>query len=968
MTMAGGAPWPGAEAHPVAVQLLGPVRVWRDGAEVELGPARQRAVLAALAAAGRVVSVSELVDGVWGPDAPPSAVQNLHTYVAGLRRVLEPARIRRSPGQLLVSVGSGYALRLAAEQVDAALLADRFRRARELAAGTPAEAVGVLDAALALGSGPPLDGMSGPFADAERARLVELRSAAAQLRFELLLRLGRHAEAVGELSAAVGREPLRERLRELLMLALYRAGRRAEALAQFTEARRFLVAELGIEPGPELRRLHSRILTTDPALTGPAREVPTPVGTGPDEKPPGTAVPELLPHGVTGFVGRRAELARLGELVPAAVAAAPVVISAVEGAAGVGKTALAVRFAHQVAGRFPDGQLYLDLRGFDPRQPPLPAGEALGALLLGLGLAAAALPAGAAARSALFRGAVAGKRMLVLLDNARSSEQVRPLLPGAGGCLVLITSRNSLGGLVARDGAYRLTLDVLPPDEAHELIGRVAGEHRAAAEPAAVAALARLCGYLPLALRIAAERAAANPHTTLAALVTALDAERDRLDLLATADGDQTTAVRAVFSWSYQALPAAAARLFRLLGLHPGPAFSDLAAAAIAGLTPAATRPLLDTLTAAHLLQPAAPGRHRFHDLLRVYAADRAAADEPAPDRAAATTRILTWYLHTAAAAARVLHPGRRLVEVGPLDPAVPSIPAVADQQRALSWYQAEYVNLVAAVHHAAKVGEDTAAWKLAVILASYMDLRKHWTDWIETHETALSAARRLGHRGGESTLLNGLGVAYVQLERYPEALAVYQQAAAVRREEGDRWGESTVLGNIGDVYYWLGRYDEACAHFELALRGCRETGNREAEAGALSNLGEAYREMGRYADALEHSAAALAIFEAIGDAFGEGIAQASLGQTCQRMGRSVDALHHFERALTAGRRIGDRFGEAECLESIGAVLHEMGETASARRSRQQALAIVDQLSGPRADDIRARLAEDEVVAARPAG
>jgi DNA-binding SARP family transcriptional activator len=622
-----------AGAAALRVQLLGPVRAWRGEQELELGGPRRRALLGMLANARHAVSRGELIDGLWGTQPPTSAENSVHVHIAGLRRVLEPRRARRAPSQLLTAVGPGYRLRLEPGTLDTEVLERHVADARRVAADDPAAAARALDAALGLWQGATLAGIPGPWADIERARLDELRQTATADHIDIMLALGGHHQALAELAALIRQYPLRERFHGQLMLALYRCGRQADALAAFGHARRVLADELGVEPGPELRRLQERILAADAGLD------PEPAG-GPAIG--GRAqIPRELPADVDRFTGRTAELAELDRLLTAdgspgpagpagsVLSTGPPVICAVAGTAGVGKTALAVHWAHRVRDAFPDGQLYVDLRGYDPGEP-VPAADALARFLRALGVPGQDIPADSPERAARYRSLLDGRRALVVLDNAASVEQVRPLLPGTPSCVVVVTSRDSLAGLVARHGARRLGLGLLPLGGAVSLLRELIGE-RVDADAAAAVALACQCAHLPLALRVAAELAAARPDLKLARLAGELADEQRRLDLL-DAGGDPRTALRAVFSWSYRRLPADAAQAFRLAGVHPG---SDLDAHAVAALTGASAEQagdLLRQLARGHLVYPTAPGRYAMHDLLRAYAASLADAAGEAAD------------------------------------------------------------------------------------------------------------------------------------------------------------------------------------------------------------------------------------------------------------------------------------------------------------------------------------------------
>ena len=666
------------------------------------------------------------------------------------------------------------------------------------------------------------------------------------------------------------------------------------------------------------------------------------------------AIPRQLPAAIPNLIGRATELVTLTRILdePAERSVA-VVISAIAGTAGVGKTALAVHWAHQARDRFPDGQLYVNLRGYDPG-PPMTPDQALDGFLRALDVPVGKIPASVAEQAALYRSLLDGRRVLVILDNANTSEQVRPLLPGSPDCLTVVTSRSRLSGLVVRDGAHRMCLDPLPLAEAIVLLRQIIGAARVDVELNAAAELARQCAYLPLALRIAAERVASHPCSTLADLTEELANERDRLDMLVTGD-DDITAVRMVLSWSYQALPPETARVFRLLGLHVGPDISVPATAALAGTTTAQARQLLDRLTGEHLLEETGRDRYRFHDLLRVYAAERAATEETAHERDNAMHRLLAWYLHTADAAGRVLTPQWRYV---PLDsPEADSLPlAFTTFHQALEWCEAERANLVAATRHAAECDQHIIAWKLPAVLWDFFRLRGHWTDWITTHEIGLAATRYLRDRHGEAWIANNLGDGYRGLKRFDEAIDHLQQALVAWRELDDRWGEGWTLYNLGTVYRSMGRFEEALEHYRQALARGREMGKQWGEAWALHSLATTYRGLGRSEEAFDHYHQALIVRREINDRDGEGWTLRSLAITYRGLGRSEEAFDHYHQALIVYREINDRWGEGWTLYNIGEILHETDRLAAARVSWHQALAIFEELGDPQAVEVRARL------------
>jgi tetratricopeptide (TPR) repeat protein len=641
------------------------------------------------------------------------------------------------------------------------------------------------------------------------------------------------------------------------------------------------------------------------------------------------APPQELPLDVYAFTGRARELAELDRL------ATTVPIVVLSGTAGVGKTALAVHWAHQAAARFPAGCLYVDLRGYDPEQPLRPA-DALAAFLRALGASSADLPAEPEQLAARYRTLLAGRRVLVVLDNARSADQVRPLLPGDRSCVVLVTSRDSLTSLAARDGARRIDLDLLPADDATELL-RTLLKGRVDADPQAAARLADRCARLPLALRIAAELTVARPAASLAELVTELADERRRLDLL-DAGADERTAVRAVFSWSYRQLPPDQARLFRLLGLHPGHDFDAYAAAALAGIDIDMCRHLLDELIRAHLVRETPLGRFELHDLLRAYAGELADS-EPAPDRRAALTRLVHLYLATAGVAmdAGFPHERHRRPRVAAV---VAPTPPIGDAEAARAWLDAERSNLIAVAGLAAHGGLPTHTGHLATMLSRYLYIGAHYPDAIALQEYALAAAREVGDRYSEGTALHQLGRVYWRLGRYDEALNCHQRSLEIARAVGDRAGEADRLNNIGSVYDIWGRNDEAVDRYEQALAIRREVGDRAGEGRTLGNIGVLYGKTSRHAEAIEYLSQALEIFREIRDRPSEGRTVGNIGLLYSMLGRYDDALRHHERALVIFRAVDDRAGIGNALAEIGNVYGRLDRFPEALDCHREALAI----------------------------
>jgi len=974
------------------IQLLGPVRAWRGEQELELGGPRRLAVLGMLAMrANQAVSRSELIDGLWGEDPPVSAVNSVHGHVAGLRRALEPRRAHRAPGQVLSASGPGYLLRLEPGQPDAEALGRHLAQAqRSPAAADLAATARSLDAALRLWQGVPLSGIPGPWADIERIRLDELRLAAIEERIEVMLALGGHHRAVAQLAGLIREHPLRERLRCQLMMALYRCGRQADALAEFTEARRVLAGELGIEPGPALQRLQQQILTADSALDRPAGHRASagqgsqqPRQAGDARAGAGRAgagpVPRELPADVDAFTGRADEMAELDRLLAARSQAgnaqesaepAAVVISAVAGSAGVGKTALAAHWAHRARGEFPGGQLYVNLRGYDPGEPVAPA-DALAGFLRALGMADQDIPAGVDERATRYRSMLDGRRVLVLLDNAASSEQVRPLLPGSASCFVVVTSRDSLAGLVARHGARRLDLDLLPPDDAVTLLRALIGA-RVDADPGATAALAEQCARLPLALRVAAEFATARPALTVAQLTAELADEQRRLDLL-DADGDPGTAVRGVFSWSYRHLPAEARRAFRLIGLHLGPDLDAYAAAALSGGTLEQAHAALDLLSRAHLIRPAGPGRYGMHDLLRAYAAGitaagtrdaaRAGITDPAGGEARdALTRLFDYYLAAAAVAMDILVPAERDRRPGIARPATP-IPLLASPAGARAWLDAERTTLVAVAGHTAGRGWPGHATRLSAIVRRYVETGGHYADAVTIHTHARRAARETGEQVAEAYALNNLGLVDGRMGHYPQAAEHLRQALALFRKGGDRPGAARALTNLASTEWRQGQYLLAASHYRRALALFRENGDPIGAAHALNGLGLVDWQQGRYAQADDHFKQALALFAELGDRSNEAHGLGNLGMVQGRLGRYPQAADYLDRALALFSEIGDRTGAASALTDLGCVACRQGHYQEAVGRHQEALAMFREM-GERSGEAEALNGIGEVLLA----
>jgi DNA-binding SARP family transcriptional activator/Flp pilus assembly protein TadD len=955
--------------------LLGPLAVRHGDTLVPVGPGKQRVVLAALLLnAGRVVAVEELAEALWGTAPPPSARVTVQNYVKRLRQALgdtNRTRIGTRPGGYVIGVGAG--------ELDVArfeeLLGDARVAARD---GSWDTAAARARAALALWRGEPLaDAGLELLAAREVPRLADLRLQALEIRIDTDLHLGRHAEVTTELRQLAGAYPLREKLHALLMLALYRNGRQAEALAAYRHARHVLIDELGIEPGAELRDLHQQILAADPALAAAPAAAPV-------QNSPGAVVPRELPAPVAHFAGRTRELAALTSLLDRAGAEPPgaIVISAISGTAGVGKTALAVRWAHQVAGRFPHGQLYVNLRGYDLGQP-MSASDALAGFLRSVGVPGQAIPADENERAARYRSLLAGQQMLIILDNAVSAEQVRPLLPGSPSCTVVVTSRDTLTGLVVRDGAARLDLDLLPPDDAAGLLRVLIGV-RADCDPEAAARLAVQCCRLPLALRVAAELAASRPAVPLAKLTAELADQQQRLDLL-DPGGDPRTAMRAVFSWSCRNLDDRTARTFWLLSLHPGPDFEPYAAAALTSTTLGQARRAIDVLARAHLVQPAGEGRYAMHDLLRAYARELAISQSSHQQRRAALTRLFDHYLHAAAAMTDTMFPAGRHQPAGTL-PLPASFPPAADPAEARAYLDSERPNLAAVVAHTADHGWPGHTTRLAATLHRYLEIEyvfeaftihghalraartsgdlsaeaealaslgglDFWQgrlkEAVDCLDRALALFREAGDRPGEARVLCDLGIVGLQQGRYQKAVGHLQQALAIRRETGNRSAEARVLSNLGRAAVRLGDYPQAIAHYNQALLMCRDTGDRIGEAYTLLRLSVIDLQEVRCHQAVVRLQQALALFRAICHRAGEAQTLSSLGEASLRQGLHRQAADYFQQALALFRKMGDLADEAEALNGLGEVMLAVGDSRQARAFFGRALDLARQAGVP---------------------
>ncbi|QFZ16082.1 AfsR/SARP family transcriptional regulator [Saccharothrix syringae] len=876
----------------VEFRVLGRVGALVGGEPVDVGHARQQCVLAALLVeANRPVTAERLVARVWADRPPHRARQVLSSYVSRLRRA--GVEIRRRAG--------GYVLVVEPERVDLHLFRRLVERAR---AEGDERASELLERASGLWRGEAFEGLGTPWAVAVREALARERSAADAARVEVALRLGRHEEVLPGLVARVAADPLDERLVGRLVLALDRSGRRAEALAAYERLRERLAEELGTDPGVELRELHERVRGGGS------------VGAGP--------VPRQLPAPPRAFTGRVEELARLDAAVGAAAGGA-VVISAIGGAGGVGKTWLALHWAHRRADRFPDGQLFVDLRGFSPEGEPMPPATAVRGFLDALGVDPGRVPYDVRAQEALFRELVAGRRMLVVLDNAADADQVRPLLPGSGTCAVVVTSRVRMTGLGGSGSVGHLPLDVLSDREARALLAARLGAARVDAEPAAVGELIGFCGGFPLALGIVAGRVDTYPGFPLSAFVRELrEAGLDALD-----DSDPAASLPAVLSWSCAALEAAQATAFALLGIAPGPDVGPAAAAELLGVPVERARELLAGLENASLVTSDARGRYRMHDLIRRYAVERAGS-LPAGGRDAAVRRVVDFYRHTAHAADRLLYPHRQAVDV---DAPAGRVEELGDTAAALRWFEAEHACLLAAQQVASGRGWRRAAWHLAWALTTFHYRRGHRREELESWHVGLAAApgaveEGLAHRH--------LGRAYAEVGRYEEAIG--HQGRALGLAAGDLPNQSLVHHAM--AWTWARRGDDrkALEHVTEALRISRELDDPVREADALNAVGWYRARLGEHGRAREHCRAALDLYRAHRDREGEAAVLDSLGYVEREAGRWGDAVVHHERALDLNRELGNTYEMAGALDCIGRCRAGLGEVDRARTAWREAL------------------------------
>ncbi|MFE7129398.1 BTAD domain-containing putative transcriptional regulator [Streptomyces sp. NPDC057638] len=921
----------------VVFSLLGPLDVQADRKSLHLGGGRRRTVLAMLLLSpGRVVSVDTLIDAVWPGGAPTTARNQIAICVAGLRKLFKDDA---DAAHLIATSHPGYVLNPQGHRIDAVLFEETVRQARELArGGATAAACDAYAEALSLWRGRALEGVTGPRVQGAAAQLEELRLNVHEEYAALRLQLGRHRALIPELTALVRENPLREQVRAHLMLAQYRSGRRAEALALFRAGRRLLIDELGIEPGPILTGLHNLVLNDSPELTQP------PVNPSPA---PVTDVAAQLPSASASFTGRAKELSALDRMLDERLGQSPLTIAAISGITGVGKTALAIQWANQIAGRFPDGQLFTDLRGYDEMDAPVAPAIALDRFLRSLGVPGPRIPTDPGELAALYRSVLGGKRVLIVLDNARSFRQIQPLLPGNGRCCVLITGRDLMDQLIGDYAVLSLGLNAMAPQEATGLLAEVAGADRIVGDPSAAERLAVLCDRLPLALRIAGARLAAKPHWSVRNLVTRLEDQRRRLDELSPGEGG----VRAGFRLSYRDLSPRARELYRRLGLLSVPDFASWVGAALVGVDAVDAEDLIEQLVDTQLLEVApAPGpatRYRFQDLLRLFAWERAQEEESEEERTAALERAYGGWLSLADAARTRTYGGDHTVSYGRVTPH-PFAPELTDELLAdpMDWLESERVALCDVIKQAAS-GEHTAAyaWGLTVNSTTLFEAHNYLDNWATCAEHALAAAVRTGDTLGEATMLRSQATLAIYQRHYEEAGPLLTRALALFDGYGEIHGRAVTLRNLALCARFSGDLDGATRDAREALTGFQRAGDTAGESHALGLLAQLELERGNQTEGIALCTDAIAMSRKAGSIRGETQNTYRLAEALLRGGDPAAAEEICVKVLALTREDGDRLGEAHALRGIGEARWRRGAWQTARTALLEALEVAEEVS-----------------------
>jgi DNA-binding SARP family transcriptional activator/Tfp pilus assembly protein PilF len=903
-------------------ELLGPLEVRIDGDAVPIRAATQRLLLASLLVdANQVVPVDELVGRLWGEKPPAGARSTLHSYVMRLRRVLG---VTAEEGPVFTRPG-GYLVEVAEDAMDIWRFSALVRAGKAaMARGEPERAAACLRAAQDLWRGEPLlDCASEMLRRTFAEPLAEQRLAAIELRIEADLHCGRHHEIISELTEMTARYPLRESFAEHLMLALYRCGRNAEALETFHTASGVLADELGVDPGRGLRDLYHAVLTDGPAMVASSTA-----------EEPAAAQLRQLPPSLGTFTGRTRELADLATVLGTGRNRSAVPISVIGGTGGIGKTSLALHWAHTNLHRFPDGQLYVNLRGFDPAESPMPWPVAIRGFLDALGVAPDSMPTTPDAQAGLYRSLVAGKRLLIVLDNARDTPQIEPLLPGSPACTVLVTSRRRLGALVTGYGAVPLRLDALDPDSAQELLARQLGSARVEREPQAVRELVACCAGLPLALAIVAARAGGHGDFPLAMLAMELRDAAARLGALDA--GEPTANLPAVFATSYNALGTEAAMVFRLLGLVPAPDIGLPAIAALAGVSVVRARERVRTLESAHLVTQHTPGRYRMHDLVRLYAADRAGLDDSPETRDTALRRLLGWYIHTARGAEVVL--ARR----PPVEFELPGPgwhpQSLTDARSALTWFRSEHPSLLALQRLAKARGWDREVWRLTWTMGSYHWRRGHPQDNLASWMAGLDATTRLDDQAGRAQAHRRLGLAHARVGDYEQAFGHLRAALRLCDQLGDVLGQSHTYNTVAWALARQGDDQGALGAAMSSLRLIESIDDPLWIAEAVNLVGWYAAKAGRYAEARMNCESALDVFVRYDDRESQADTLDSLGYIEHRTGNHAAARDYYDRALAFFREVGHTYEEANTLNGLGDVLHDLGRPDAAAEHWQQAL------------------------------
>ncbi len=921
------------EANPPQYALLGPVEATVGGRLIPIPRPRQRAVLSyLLLRANKVVSVDQLGEALWGGAAPSTARTQIQGDISALRRAHRAVRVE-SP---VHTRGPGYLIQVEPDQLDIELFRRHIAEARkEHQKGHWDAGFWQIQSALSLWRGLPFTDVTASFAASARNELLELKLSADELIVDFYVAQGDHKSAIADLTPLVAANPLHEELRRKLMLALFRDGRQSEALRYARDLRTQLAEQQGLTPGRSFLELEEAILRGDSSL-----DVPRP---SPSVRisPEPAAVPAQLPRRPSDFTGREDYLETLDRLAfEESEPGQRTTVVALVGSAGVGKTALAVHWAHGVSSRFPDGQLYVNLRGYD-QQSFMSSGDALSRILPSLGVPAEAVPSDLEDSANLFRSIVANKRMLVVLDNVLSANQVRPLLSANQDTLTLITSRSKLTGLAVREGARRVSVRTLEPEESVALLTRILGTERLRDDTAQATELAHMCNGLPLALRIAAANIANRQVSRIGDFVRELAAS-DVLSALHVT-GDEDTSVRTVFDQSYATVSAAERRCFCLLSLIPGPDVSVEAICALSGTALPQVRRVLDQLLEAHLVDEPVSGRYSVHDLLRAYARSRIDHEVSEPDQDTAKERLVSWYLHSADNATRFLFPQWIRFELpehtGPQPPV-----EFTDVQEAVGWLDREYANLLAAQREAA---DTPYSWLLADSLRGYFFVRRPVNDWLTAAHAALNAAKTHGDAHAQLACRLGLGQAYQRLGDYPRALQQHECALRLARRIGKPDAEIAAQGKVGSILVETGELVRAIPHLQEALAAGDDSAPDPVSLVTFSAIGMAYQQLGQLPEAVKIHRRALALAKKIESTSSEAYASANLGTALQTLGDLTGARQHIEHSITLLRQIGDQDVESACLAELAAVHLALGEPARAKEYAEHAWHLSGMVESP---------------------